>query len=69
MRHTGSTCRGATLEVRRRAEPCNGCVPARLAWFAGRNVKPVAATVERSRAAADRRPLSDHSAIIVDVAV
>jgi len=46
--------------------PWNGCVPARLDWFAGRNVTPVAATVERPRAG---RPLSDHAAIIVDVAV
>ena len=49
--------------------PWNGCVPARLDWFAGRNVKPVAAAVERPRGAADGRPLSDHSAVIVDVAV
>jgi endonuclease/exonuclease/phosphatase family metal-dependent hydrolase len=48
--------------------PWNGCVPARLDWFAGRNVTPVAATVARPRAAADGRPLSDHSAVIVDVA-
>ena len=48
--------------------PWNGCVPARLDWFAGRNVTPVAAAVERPRAA-DGRPLSDHSAVIVDVAV
>ena len=49
--------------------PWNGCVPARLDWFVGRNVTPVAAAVERPRAAADGRPLSDHAAIIVDVAV
>jgi endonuclease/exonuclease/phosphatase family metal-dependent hydrolase len=49
--------------------PWNGCVPARLDWFAGRNITPVAATVERPRSAADGRPLSDHSAVIVDVAV
>jgi len=49
--------------------PWNGCVPARLDWFAGRNVTPVAATVEHPRAASDGRPLSDHSAVIVDVAV
>ena len=49
--------------------PWNGCVPARLDWFAGRNVTPVAATVERPRAGADGRPLSEHAAIIVDVAV
>ncbi|HEX4405378.1 MAG TPA: hypothetical protein VH560_11155, partial [Polyangia bacterium] len=46
--------------------PWNGRVPARLDWFGGRNLTPVSATVER--AAADGRPLSDHSAIIVDVA-
>jgi endonuclease/exonuclease/phosphatase family metal-dependent hydrolase len=49
--------------------PWNGCVPARLDWFAGRNVRPVAAAVERPRAATDGRPLSDHSAVIVDVAI
>jgi endonuclease/exonuclease/phosphatase family metal-dependent hydrolase len=49
--------------------PWNGCVPARLDWFAGRNLAPVAAAVERPRAAVDGRPLSDHSAVIVDVAV
>jgi endonuclease/exonuclease/phosphatase family metal-dependent hydrolase len=49
--------------------PWNGCVPARLDWFAGRNVTPVAAAVEHPRAAADSRPLSDHAAVIVDVAV
>jgi endonuclease/exonuclease/phosphatase family metal-dependent hydrolase len=49
--------------------PWNGCVPARLDWFAGRNLTPVAATVARPRAAADGRPLSDHAAIIVDLAV
>jgi endonuclease/exonuclease/phosphatase family metal-dependent hydrolase len=48
--------------------PWNGCVPCRLDWFAGRNVTAVGATVERPRAA-DGRPLSDHAAIIVDVAV
>ncbi|HEX2660037.1 MAG TPA: endonuclease/exonuclease/phosphatase family protein [Polyangia bacterium] len=45
------------------------CMPARLDWFAGRNVRPVAASVHRPRGAADDRPLSDHSAITVDVAV
>jgi endonuclease/exonuclease/phosphatase family metal-dependent hydrolase len=49
--------------------PWNGCVPSRLDWFAGRNVTPVAAAVERPRAEVDGRPVSDHSAIIVDVAV
>jgi len=49
--------------------PWNGCVPARLDWFAGRNLTPMAATVERPRAAAQGRTLSDHAAVIVDVAV
>ena len=49
--------------------PWGGRVPARLDWFAGRNVSPMAAAVEHPRAAADGRPLSDHSAIIVDVTV
>ena len=49
--------------------PWKGRVPARLDWFAGRNVTPVAATVERPHAAADGRPVSDHSAVFVDVAV
>jgi hypothetical protein len=44
-------------------------VPTRLDWFAGRNVTPVAASVDRPRAASDGRPLSDHSAVIVDVVV
>jgi len=49
--------------------PWGGRVPARLDWFTGRNVTPLAAAVERPPAATDGRPLSDHSAIIVDVAV
>ena len=49
--------------------PWNGCVPARLDWFAGRNLTPTAATVERPRAGADGRPLSDHSAVVVDVTI
>jgi endonuclease/exonuclease/phosphatase family metal-dependent hydrolase len=61
--------RALTRLLVRLLRPWNGCVPARLDWFAGRNVKPVAAAVERPRAAADGRPLSDHSAVIVDVAV
>jgi endonuclease/exonuclease/phosphatase family metal-dependent hydrolase len=49
--------------------PWNGCVPARLDWFAGRNLTPVTAAVEPPAVATDGRPLSDHSAVIVDVAV
>jgi hypothetical protein len=48
--------------------PWNGCVPARLDWFAGRNLTP-GRDLERPRASADGRPLSDHSAVIVDVSV
>jgi len=61
--------RALTRLLVRLLRPWNGCVPARLDWFAGRNVTPVAAAVERPRGAADGRPLSDHSAVIVDVAV
>ena len=61
--------RALTRLLVRLLRPWNGCVPARLDWFAGRNVTPVAASVERPRAASDGRPLSDHSAVIVDVAV
>jgi hypothetical protein len=61
--------RALTRLLVRLLRPWNGCVPARLDWFAGRNVTPVAASVERPRAASDGRPLSDHSAVIVDVAL
>jgi endonuclease/exonuclease/phosphatase family metal-dependent hydrolase len=61
--------RALTRLLLRLLRPWGGCVPARLDWFAGRNVTPVAAAVERPRAAADGRPLSDHAAVIVDVAV
>ncbi|MCU1283047.1 MAG: metal-dependent hydrolase [bacterium] len=46
----------------RKLRPWNGRVPARLDWFAGRGVTPVAA------ATIDPRPLaSDHAAIVVDL--
>ena len=61
--------RALTRLLGRLLRPWNGCLPARLDWFAGRNITPVAAAVERPRAASDGRPISDHSAIIVDVAV
>jgi endonuclease/exonuclease/phosphatase family metal-dependent hydrolase len=61
--------RALTRFLKRLLRPWNGCVPARLDWFAGRNVTPVAAAVERPRAIADGRPISDHAAVIVDVAV
>ena len=60
--------RALTRFLVRLLRPWGGRVPARLDWFAGRNVTPVAAAVERPPAAADGRPLSDHSAVIVDVA-
>ena len=61
--------RALTRLLGRLLRPWNGCLPARLDWFAGRNVTPLAAAVERPRAVADGRPISDHSAVIVDVAV
>ena len=61
--------RALTRLLLRLLRPWGGRVPARLDWFAGRNVRPVSAAVERPPAAADGRPLSDHSAVIVDVAV
>ena len=61
--------RALTRLLVRILRPWNGCVPARLDWFAGRTATPVAAAVTRPRAVADGRPLSDHSAVIVDVAV
>jgi endonuclease/exonuclease/phosphatase family metal-dependent hydrolase len=61
--------RALTRLLVRLLRPWGACVPARLDWFAGRNVTPVAAAVERPRGAADGRPVSDHSAVIVDVAV
>jgi endonuclease/exonuclease/phosphatase family metal-dependent hydrolase len=59
--------RALTRLLVRLLRPWNGCVPARLDWFAGRNVTPVAASVARPQGA-DGRPLSDHSAVIVDIA-
>jgi endonuclease/exonuclease/phosphatase family metal-dependent hydrolase len=51
-----------TRLLQRRLRPWNGRVPARLDWFAGRGVEPVAAYT------VDPRPLaSDHAAIVVDV--
>ena len=48
----------------RKLRPWNGRVPARLDWFAGRGVTPVAAST------IDPRPLaSDHAAIVVDLAL
>jgi endonuclease/exonuclease/phosphatase family metal-dependent hydrolase len=55
-----------TRWLQRRLRPWKGVVPARLDWFAGRGVSPLAATVVEAR---DARgvPLSDHAAIVVDL--
>jgi len=51
-----------TRLLQRKLRPWNGRVPARLDWFAGRGVTPVAAYT------VDPRPLaSDHAAIVVDL--
>ena len=51
-----------TRVLERRLAPWNGRVPARLDWFAGRGVAPVAAYT------VDPRPVaSDHAAIVVDL--
>ncbi|MDB4968005.1 MAG: metal-dependent hydrolase [Myxococcales bacterium] len=51
-----------TRYLQRRLRPWNGRVPARLDWFAGRALSPVAAYT------VDPRPIaSDHAAIVVDV--
>jgi hypothetical protein len=51
-----------TRLLARKLRPWNGRVPARLDWFAGRAVAPVAAYT------VDPRPLaSDHAAIVVDL--
>ncbi len=50
-----------TWWLRRRLRPWNGVVPARLDWFAGRDVEPRQAFV------ADGRKASDHSPIVVEL--
>ncbi len=48
--------------------PWNGVVPARLDWFAGRNLRPIAA--DRVEAHDPQGvPVSDHAAILVDLAL
>lgn len=57
-----------TSIIRWRLRPWGGRVPARLDWFAGRGVVPAwsgVATVEPT----DGIPVSDHSPIVVDLAV
>src|SRR5262249_32301229 len=53
--------------LERRLAPWNGCVSGRLDWFAGRGVRPLEAAVVAARDEVGRR-VSDHSAIVVDVA-
>lgn len=55
-----------TRWLQRRLRPWNGVVPARLDWFAGRGVSPIAAAVIDARDA-EAVPLSDHAAISVDL--
>lgn len=55
-----------TRWLQRRLRPWKGVVPARLDWFAGRGVSPLAATVVAARDA-QGIPLSDHAAIAVDL--
>jgi endonuclease/exonuclease/phosphatase family metal-dependent hydrolase len=50
-----------TWLLQRRLRPWNGLVPARLDWFAGREVKPAAARV------VDPAGASDHSPIVVEL--
>jgi endonuclease/exonuclease/phosphatase family metal-dependent hydrolase len=57
-----------TWLLRRKLRPWNGIVPARLDWFAGRGLVPVGAAVVHPRDA-DGRPVSDHAAIVVDLAL
>lgn len=60
--------RWPTHWLQRRLRPWKGVVPARLDWFAGRGVVPVAPSViEAPRR--DGQPVSDHSPISVDIAL
>ena len=62
LQKTAPRRRRATRLLVRKLRPWNGRVPARLDWFAGRGVTPVAAST------IDPRPVaSDHAAIVVDV--
>jgi endonuclease/exonuclease/phosphatase family metal-dependent hydrolase len=51
----------------RRLRPWGGVVPARLDWFAGRGLAARAPAVVDARGG-DGRPLSDHAAIVVELA-
>jgi endonuclease/exonuclease/phosphatase family metal-dependent hydrolase len=54
--------------VRRLLRRWNSCLPARLDWFAGRGVRPVAATVIDPRGP-DGCRVSDHAAVVCDLVV
>jgi len=56
----------ATRWLQRRLRPWNGCVPARLDWFVGKNVSPQASGVIEVKSQ-DGIPASDHRPIFVDL--
>lgn len=58
----------ATRWLQRRLRPWNGCVPAKLDWFVGRNLRPVSAGVVEVMPQ-NGIPVSDHQPILVDVDV
>ncbi|MBL9041886.1 MAG: endonuclease/exonuclease/phosphatase family protein [Myxococcales bacterium] len=58
----------ATRWLQRRLRPWNGCVPARLDWFVGRGVLPLAAGVVEVKRQ-DGIPASDHRPVFVDIAL
>ena len=57
--------RPAVWLVRRLVRRWNGCVPARLDWFAGRGIPAVSATVVNP-CDSEGRPVSDHAAVVCD---
>ena len=56
----------ATRWLQRRLRPWNGCVPARLDWFVGKGLQPIAAGVVHVPRK-DGIPASDHRPIFVDL--
>lgn len=57
-----------TALLRYKLRPWGGVVPARLDWFFGRGLRPLGARVVEVRGA-DGRPPSDHSPIVLDLAL
>ena len=57
----------ATRWLQRRLRPWNGCVPARLDWFVGKNINPQSSGVIEVKRQ-DGIPASDHRPIFVDIA-